>query len=242
MSTPFDSVYPDFLRAGLGRLNQAGAQRELLSLFAALEHFRRDLHAQESVAGILQVSQMYVAGLDLFRVSGFYLVNTTDFGFELALCSPEAGRAELEEAVTKEIRAGRFAQALRRASPIFFHAGSGASPGRGVMHGLAVSNQVLGTFCGLLQDELAPVHEIAFSLLSMLLGGSADALAHLRKTAQLTDEIKTLSGLMPICAWCKKVRDDQGYWEQIEQFVQNRSGASFSHGICPDCAQRLFHI
>jgi hypothetical protein len=242
MSEPFDSVYPDFLRTGLGRLNQVGAQRELLSLFAALEHFRRDLHAQESATGILQVSHRYVAGLGLFRVSGFYLVNPADFGFALALCAPETARVELEAAVKNEIRTGRFSQALRRGSPVIFETGTGMITGRGVMHALALSNQVLGTFCGLLQHELAPVHEIAFSLLSLLLGESADALAALRKTTQLTDQITTLNGLLPICAWCKKVRDDQGYWEQIEQFVQSRSDASFSHGICPDCATKHFPI
>jgi ligand-binding sensor domain-containing protein len=48
-------------------------------------------------------------------------------------------------------------------------------------------------------------------------------------------EIKTLHGLLPICAWCKKVRDDSGYWSQIEEYVSERTQAEFSHGICPDC-------
>ena len=49
-------------------------------------------------------------------------------------------------------------------------------------------------------------------------------------------KIKTLKGLLPICAWCKKVRDDQGYWQQIEAYVRDHSEADFSHGICPSCA------
>jgi hypothetical protein len=53
-------------------------------------------------------------------------------------------------------------------------------------------------------------------------------------------EIKTLSGLLPICANCKKVRNDQGYWQQIEEYVSEHSGADFSHGICPDCARKLY--
>lgn len=48
--------------------------------------------------------------------------------------------------------------------------------------------------------------------------------------------VRTLSGLLPVCAWCKKVRDDQGYWSEIEAFVHAHSEARFSHGICPDCA------
>jgi PAS domain S-box-containing protein len=53
-------------------------------------------------------------------------------------------------------------------------------------------------------------------------------------------EIKTLSGLIPICASCKKIRDDQGYWQQLEAYIQEHSDAQFSHGICPDCARRLY--
>jgi hypothetical protein len=53
-------------------------------------------------------------------------------------------------------------------------------------------------------------------------------------------EVKTLSGLLPICASCKKIRDDQGYWNQIESYIQIRSNAEFSHSICPDCAKKLY--
>ena len=53
-------------------------------------------------------------------------------------------------------------------------------------------------------------------------------------------EVKTLGGLLPICAHCKKVRDDAGYWTQIEVYVRDRSEAEFSHGICPDCLRTVF--
>jgi len=53
-------------------------------------------------------------------------------------------------------------------------------------------------------------------------------------------EIKTLSGLFPICSNCKKIRDDQGYWNQIEKYIGERSNAEFSHGICPECAKKLY--
>jgi PAS domain S-box-containing protein len=52
--------------------------------------------------------------------------------------------------------------------------------------------------------------------------------------------IKTLRGLLPICASCKKIRDDSGYWSQIEAYVQAHSNAVFSHGICPDCVKQLY--
>ncbi len=53
-------------------------------------------------------------------------------------------------------------------------------------------------------------------------------------------DIKTLSGLVPICANCKKIRDDKGFWTQIESYIQERSQARFSHGICPDCIKKLY--
>jgi len=53
-------------------------------------------------------------------------------------------------------------------------------------------------------------------------------------------EVKTLSGLLPICAQCKKIRDDRGYWNQIEKFIGERSHAKFTHGICPDCMNHLY--
>lgn len=54
------------------------------------------------------------------------------------------------------------------------------------------------------------------------------------------DNIKTLKGFIPICANCKKIRDDAGFWNQIEIYVSNHTEAEFSHGICPDCAQELY--
>lgn len=53
-------------------------------------------------------------------------------------------------------------------------------------------------------------------------------------------EVKTLSGMLPICASCKKIRNDKGYWEQIESYIGEHSEAEFSHGICPDCIKKLY--
>jgi PAS domain S-box-containing protein len=52
--------------------------------------------------------------------------------------------------------------------------------------------------------------------------------------------IKTLRGLLPICAACKKIRDDRGYWTQIEQYIRAHSEAEFTHGICPECVKKLY--
>jgi two-component system NtrC family sensor kinase len=63
------------------------------------------------------------------------------------------------------------------------------------------------------------------------------------RTAKLTEaltKVKTLSGMLPICAKCKKIRNDEGYWEQIETYIENSSDALFSHGLCEDCAHELY--
>ena len=52
--------------------------------------------------------------------------------------------------------------------------------------------------------------------------------------------IKTLKGLLPICAGCKKIRDDQSYWSQVESYVERHSEANFTHGLCPDCIQKWY--
>ena len=53
-------------------------------------------------------------------------------------------------------------------------------------------------------------------------------------------DIKTLSGLLPICSSCKKIRDDRGYWNQIEVFIREHSDAEFSHSVCPECIEQLY--
>lgn len=58
-------------------------------------------------------------------------------------------------------------------------------------------------------------------------------LSLLRKTVE--EEVKTLQGLLPICSYCKRIRDDQGYWKQIEVYIAAHSHADFSHGLCPEC-------
>lgn len=54
------------------------------------------------------------------------------------------------------------------------------------------------------------------------------------------DQVNQLSGLLPICASCKKIRDDKGYWNEIEAYIQDHSEADFSHGICPECAKKFY--
>jgi len=58
------------------------------------------------------------------------------------------------------------------------------------------------------------------------------------RVAEALRDVKTLSGLIPICAWCKKIRDDKGYWSRLEQYIGTRTDAKFTHGICPTCVAK----
>jgi hypothetical protein len=53
-------------------------------------------------------------------------------------------------------------------------------------------------------------------------------------------QVKQLSGMLPICASCKKIRNDSGYWQQIETYIRDHSEVEFSHSICPDCVAKLY--
>ncbi len=61
-----------------------------------------------------------------------------------------------------------------------------------------------------------------------------------QELSKALEQVKTLRGIVPICASCKKIRDDAGYWQQVEVYVREHTEAQFSHGICPDCLVRLY--
>jgi hypothetical protein len=141
MSDTFESIYPDFLRSGLGKLSELDSRRELLTLFSALEHFRHDLHHQEAGVGILDVTHRYVTGLNLFHSMGFWLVNPEDMSFILTLASPEGECAILQKTVDEQVKNGRPCalhsggrDVLRLAAP-----GGGAGPGSGLQPALTVA-------------------------------------------------------------------------------------------------------
>ena len=54
------------------------------------------------------------------------------------------------------------------------------------------------------------------------------------------DEIKQLKDILPICSYCKKIRDDEGYWKQVEEYISTHTDTRFSHGICPECLKRVW--
>lgn len=67
-----------------------------------------------------------------------------------------------------------------------------------------------------------------------------ERLAEAEEKKKILEETKVLRGLLPICASCKKIRDDKGYWKQIEIYIESRSEVNFSHGICHECQEKLY--
>ena len=60
----------------------------------------------------------------------------------------------------------------------------------------------------------------------------------INRLQEALEHVRTLSGMLPICSYCKKIRDDKGYWNQLETYLSEHSGTEFTHGICPDCAAK----
>ena len=74
----------------------------------------------------------------------------------------------------------------------------------------------------------------------LLIDENNKLLVEKQQLEQALKQIRTLSGLIPICSNCKKIRDDKGYWQQVETYIRDHSEADFSHGICPDCLKKLY--
>lgn len=139
------------------------------------------------------------------------------------------------------------ARALSQSTAVFWR--SYTSPAKvfyahGVFHLLRLglgflpvseSSGVGHTFVNIIGDL-----EVSFFMVALFVGL---LIAHLKQRNEaLTSalaEVQTLSGLLPICAWCKKVRDDDGYWKQVEDYFRSHSQIRFSHGMCNDCADEF---
>jgi hypothetical protein len=110
----------------------------------------------------------------------------------------------------------------------------------GIFHGLRVVSAVLFQMRGWNDASavLQTVGDLEVSLFMVALFVSL-LVAHLQlrneELSQALAEVRTLTGLLPICAWCKKIRDDDGYWQKLEDYFQTRSQIKFTHGICADC-------
>ncbi|THB81316.1 MAG: hypothetical protein D3926_02755 [Desulfobacteraceae bacterium] len=88
---------------------------------------------------------------------------------------------------------------------------------------------------------ILPLPAVYFFKLVLKLDQTEKALHDKNKTLERAlKEVKELSGLLPICAHCKKIRDDKGYWNQIETYIEANSNAEFSHGYCDSCIREIY--
>jgi len=90
------------------------------------------------------------------------------------------------------------------------------------------------------EDEIGELAWVCNTMLQRRRSADADRENSIQELREALDRVKKLSGLLPICASCKKIRDDNGYWNQIESYIKTHSDAEFSHGICPECAAKLY--
>ena len=93
---------------------------------------------------------------------------------------------------------------------------------------------------GLLRARLAAMARSKADLEAMVAGRTEELRLRNDELTTALTRVKQLSGLLPICANCKKIRDDHGYWTQLESYIADHSEADFTHGICPDCSHELF--
>jgi K+-sensing histidine kinase KdpD len=99
-------------------------------------------------------------------------------------------------------------------------------------------------FLGPANDETERLADSIEILLFAVVGFGITWLAQQLHAARLRaedalEQVRTLTGLLPICAWCKKIRDEEGRWQQLERYISQHSDAKFTHGLCEECGRRM---
>ena len=135
--------------------------------------------------------------------------------------------------VQDALKDARFADSalVTRAPYIRFYAGFPLSSPEGF---------ALGTLCAIDRKprQLSASQKTAMQTLSRQVMWLLELRRVSARMAEALEKVRTLHGLLPICAWCKRIRDDQGYWSQVEAYIREHTGADFTHGICPDCLEK----
>lgn len=90
------------------------------------------------------------------------------------------------------------------------------------------------------EDEIGQLSSSFIKMAKTLKDYRSNISTYTAELEEALDKVKLLSGMLPICASCKKIRDDKGYWSQIETYIKSHSEAEFTHSLCPDCVQKLY--
>jgi PAS domain S-box-containing protein len=209
---------------------QINRMQLIRSIRYAIER-RRAEEAHLRLAAIVSSSQDAIIGMDLNgamiswnrgaeRIYGYTAEETVGQGITLLI--PENENNPIAAALER-LRAGQyvkdFEMAMRAKDGRRFHTAVSLSPvakASGGLIGFSMIGRDMET-----RKQAEQEREHLITRLQMAL-----------------NQVQTLKGLLPICASCKKIRDDHGYWTQVEEYVQARSAAEFTHGICPDCLER----
>jgi len=101
---------------------------------------------------------------------------------------------------------------------------------------LSMSNRLMTDFI----DSQKEVENLNTTLEAKVTKRTQELLDKKNELLESLEKVKLLSGFLPICASCKKIRDDKGYWNQIEQYISDHANVEFSHGICPECSEKSY--
>jgi PAS domain-containing protein len=111
-------------------------------------------------------------------------------------------------------------------------------------HSLECQMFVEGGRILLIGERPMPTHDDTLkqmgALNNELINQSRELTRKNRELEAARDRIKVLRGLLPVCSWCKNIRDDQGYWTQMEAYIRDHSEAEFTHSFCPDCLKKHY--
>jgi GAF domain-containing protein len=99
----------------------------------------------------------------------------------------------------------------------------------------------LGTLCVIDRQprQLSDAQQTALQALSRQVMALLELRRISARLAEALEQVKTLRELLPICAWCKRIRDDKGYWDQVEAYLHKSTGIDFTHSICPECLEKV---
>lgn len=99
----------------------------------------------------------------------------------------------------------------------------------------------LGALCALdrTPHRLSPEQQTAMAALARQVMALIDLRRVSARLASALEAVRTLEGLLPVCAWCRRVRNDQGFWDSFENYLRSRTSTEFTHGICPECAEHV---
>lgn len=168
------------------------SKEEILSMVTSLENFQRELQDCRTEKDILEHTELYLFGLELFEVSSFQMVSPSDFAFETAICSPVEMKQDVRGIIERETEEGRFAWALHQSRPVVFETVFCQKPRRFAFHSLTTRSTTLGMFAGVLREDFKANWHLGLSVFSLFLVQASYAIENRRLLSQLEESNREL--------------------------------------------------